>query len=153
MEIVTSKSARRSTRLRVEIPMIVTSMDRRHPFAAECVALVVSPQGCGFRTTQALPLETPVLLNHLPGGATASGRVASCLPLGTDGKFFLIGVSLYNHGNVWGIADPPQDWNCIPIAAAASSSSSAVSAAAPKSKTPWPYNLVSNDHKSHPGRK
>jgi len=155
MEILTPKTSRRSTRLRVEIPVVVTSMDRRHPFSAQCVALVVSPQGCGFRTSQALPLETPVLLGDLPGGGSASGRVASCLPLGNDGKHFLIGVSLYNHGNVWGIADPPEDWNCA-------SNSSAVSAAAEgksTSKTPknsnnaWPYNLFSHHTEAHPGRK
>ncbi len=115
MEILTPKATRRSTRLRVEIPVTVTSMDRKHPFAAQCMALVVSPQGCGFRASQALPLETPVLLSDLPGGGSASARVANCLPLGNDGKQFLIGVSLYNPGNVWGIADPPADWNCVSI--------------------------------------
>jgi len=151
MEILTPKATRRSTRLRVEIPVIVTSMDRRHPFSAECIVIVVSPQGCGFRTLQALPLETPVLLGDLPGGGTASGRVASCLPLGTDGKYFLIGVALYNRGNVWGIADPPQDWNC-----AASSDAPAAGEAgkiATKSSNTWPYNHFSSQGESHPGRK
>lgn len=152
MEILTPKATRRSTRLRVEIPVAVTSMDRRHPFAAECVALVVSPQGCGFRTSQALPLETPVLLSNLPGGGSASARVANCLPLGTDGKYFLIGVALYNHGNVWGITDPPEDWNCAPNTSAASASG-ADKAAAPKSKDAWPYNLFSGHGEAHPGRK
>src|ERR1700722_4390890 len=105
MEILTAKSTRRSTRVRVEIPISVVSMDRKHPFSGECLALLISPQGCGLRIAQALPLETPVLLNKLPGGGSASGRVASCLPLGGDGKYFLIGVALYNHGNVWGITD------------------------------------------------
>ena len=67
MEIFTPKPTRRSTRVRVEIPITVTSLDRKHPFAAECLALVVSPQGCGFRASQALPLGTPVLLSDLPG--------------------------------------------------------------------------------------
>ena len=40
-----------------------------------------------------------------------TARVANCLPLGNDGKYFLIGASLYTHGNVWGIADPPEDWD------------------------------------------
>jgi len=84
MEILTPKTTRRSTRLRVQIPLVVTSMDRRHAFAAQCVALVVSPQGCGIRTSQALPIETPVLLSELPGGGSATGRVANCLPLGKD---------------------------------------------------------------------
>lgn len=138
MEILTTKAIRRSTRLRVEIPITVTSLDRKHPFAASCMALVVSPQGCGFRAAQPLPLETPVLLSDLPGAASVSARVANCLPLGTDGKFFLIGVSLYNHGNVWGIADPPADWNCPANATAAAASSTPQ----PNSKNAWPYNLA-----------
>ncbi len=147
MEILTPKAIRRSTRLRVEIPVTVTSMDRRHQFSASCIALVVSPQGCGFRASQALPLESPVLLSELPGGGSASARVANCLPLGNDGKFFLIGVSLYNPGNVWGIADPPADWNCPSGASAASAP------VAPTNKNAWPYNLFSGQGEAHPGRK
>jgi hypothetical protein len=149
MDILTPKSTRRSTRLRVEIPITVTSLDRKHAFSANCTALVVSPQGCGFRTEKALPLETPILLSGLPGGATASARVANCLQLGNDGKSFLIGVALYNPGNVWGITDPPEDWNC-------SGSSTLASNAAvlpTRSKDVWPYNLFSARGEAHPGRK
>jgi hypothetical protein len=97
-----------------------------------------------------LPLETPVLLSNLPGGGTASGRVANCLPLGSEGKQFLIGVALYNPGNVWGIADPPADWNCAPTANPASGS--AVKAA-PASKNVWPYNIFTGQREAHPSRK
>jgi len=152
--------------LRVEIPLNVTSLDRKHPFCAECVALVVSLQGCGFRASQALPLETPVLLSDLPGGGSVSGRVANCLPLGQDGRYFLIGVSLYNHGNVWGIADPPEDWNAVPNASAASAAGAAQPSAKntatkntsaknvpSKSKDAWPYNLFSGQSETDLGRK
>ncbi len=151
MEILTSRAARRSTRLRVEIPLTVTSLDRKHAFSAKCVALVVSPQGCGFRSSQPLPLETPVLLSDLPGGGSVSARVATCLSLGNDGKFFLIGVALYNHGNVWGIANPPQDWNCAPDPRAASADGAGKPAS--KSGNAWPYNLFSSHGEAHPGRK
>jgi hypothetical protein len=149
MEILTPKATRRSTRLRVQIPLIVTSMDRRHAFAAQCVALVVSSQGCGIRTSQALPIETPILLSELPGGGSASGRVASCLPLGNDAKYFLIGVSLYNQGNIWGIADPPEDWNCTTDSKAASTSAEAKTM---KSKNVWPYNVFAGRNEAT-GRK
>jgi len=161
MEIVTPKAIRRSTRVRVEIPMQVTSLDRKHPFCAECVALVVSMQGYGFRAAQALPLETPVLLGDLPGGGSASGRVANCLPLGQDGRYFLIGVSLYNPGNVWGIADPPGDWNAVPNASAASAAGAAQVSdkdaspnnASAKSKAAWPYNIFSGQSEADLRRK
>lgn len=132
--------------------MIVTSLDRRHCFSEECLALVVSPQGCGLRASQTLPLETPVLLSDLPHGGKASGRVASCLPLGTDGKQFLIGVVLYNPGNVWGIAEPPDDWNA-PSAAAGAAASGAAGKAQTQSKNAWPYDRFTDQGESHPGRK
>ena len=105
MEILTAKATRRSTRMSVEIPVTVTSLDRLRPFAEQCVALIVSAQGCGFRSSRALPAETPIMLSDLPAGGSVTARVANCLPLGSDGKYFLIGASLYTQGNVWGIAD------------------------------------------------
>jgi hypothetical protein len=147
MEVVTPKATRRSTRIRVEIPITVTSLDRVRPVAERCVAVVVSGQGCGFQSSRALQLETPIFLSDLPGGGSVTARVASCLPLGTDGKYFLIGASLYTHGNVWGIADPPEDWGTTVQSAAAAGT---VAPAQPASQKPavsrkknWPYNRLS----------
>jgi hypothetical protein len=152
MEVHTPKMTRRSTRLRVEIPVSVTSLDRQRPFAERCVVLVASAQGCGFRSTRALQLETPVMIGDLPGGGSVTARVANCLPLGNDG--FLIGAALYNHGNVWGIADAPEDWNIAakndPVAARPQPASVPKSAVQKKS---WPYNLFSEGAEVHPGRK
>ena len=152
MEVLTPKATRRSTRLRVEIPVSVTSLDRMRPFAERCIVLVVSAQGCGFRSSKALQLETPIMMNDLPGGNSVTGRVASCVPLGSDG--FLIGVSLYNHGNVWGIADAPEDWNVArkddPVAARPAAPTVPKSAVQKKS---WPYNVFSDGAELHPGRK
>jgi hypothetical protein len=161
MEVLTQNATRRSTRIRVQIPVSVTSLDRMRPFADKCVVLIVSAQGCGFQTSQALQIETPVLLTGLPGGGSVTARVVNCLPLGNDGKYFLIGASLYTHGNVWGIADPPADWNI-----AAHMASATVAAPAPPAnrsaaevpkltvnKKSWPYNLVADGAEAHPGRK
>ncbi len=141
MDVHTPKALRRSTRMRVEIPVSVTSLDRMRPFAEQCTLLIVSAQGCGFRSPRAIQLETPVMFNDLPGGGSVTARVANCLPLGNDG--FLIGAALYNSGNVWGIANPPADWSVAvkndPVAAkpkaAAASSGIAVQ------KKAWPYNV------------
>ena len=151
MEVVAKKAIRRSTRIRVEIPISVISLDKRRPFAEKCVAVIVSAQGCGFRSSKPLQAETPILLSDLPSGGTTSGRVANCLPLGNDGKYFLIGVSLYNHGNFWGIADPPADWGVSSQAASAAAGSASVQPAS--SKQSWPYNLFPSGSEAHPGRK
>lgn len=143
MEVFTSKATRRSTRVRVEIPVSVTSLDRMRPFAEKCVALVVSCQGCGFRSSRELPVGTPILLSDLPAGGSVTGRVANCLPLGSEGTHFLIGASLYTHGNFWGIANPPEDWNVTPQPAADSPDIESEEAA-PKpvaSRQAWPYNI------------
>jgi hypothetical protein len=175
MEVQTAKAMRRSTRLRVEIPVAVTSLDRVRPFVEKCVAILVSAQGCGLRSPRALPAETPIMIGELPNGGCVTARVASCLPLGKDGKFFLIGAALYTHGNVWGIADPPEDWNVAAPAgtgnpaasnasqpAHASVSSSSVNSssinslpigAPPAAKKAWPYNVFATSTEAHPGRK
>jgi hypothetical protein len=150
MDVFTPKTTRRSTRLRVQIPLSLTSLDRMHRFAAKCVALVVSAQGCGIQAPQILPLGTPVMLDDLPGGATATGRVASCLPVGIDGTRFLIGISLYHPGNVWGISDPPADWDVnknAPDSANKGKGSSATS------KQEWPYTLAAVHRKVGSGHK
>ena len=143
MDVQTPKATRRSTRIRVEIPVSVTSLDRMRPFAEQCMVLIVSAQGCGFRSSQALQLETPIMLTGLPGGASVTARVANCLPLGNDGKSFLIGAALYTHGNVWRIADPPEDWN-VPPPAILRRAAANLAASAPTltvNKKVWPYNL------------
>ena len=152
MEVHTPKATRRSTRLRVEIRVSVTSLDRRRPFAEPCVLLVVSALGCGFRSARALQLETPIMINDLPGGGSVTARVANCLPLGNDA--FLIGAALYNPGNVWSIADPPEDWNAAakndPVAAHTKPANEPKLTVQKKS---WPYNLFSEGAEVHPGRK
>jgi hypothetical protein len=161
MEVMTAKAIRRSTRLRVELPVGVISLDRMRPFGEKCTLLVVSAQGCGFRSSEELQVETPLMLSGLPGGGSVTARVANCLPLGSDGKYFLIGASLYTHGNVWGIADPPEDWNIAakddPTPVAANSAANQVTKNALKpaaqKRQEWPYNLFSQGAEVHPGRK
>lgn len=157
MEVLTPKATRRSTRLRVEIPVSVTSLDRQRPYSESCVLLVVSAQGCGFRSSRPLQLETPVMLAGLPGGGSVTARVANCLPLGKDGQHFLIGASLYTHGNIWGIADPPEDWKIAaqssPTSQPAISSSAPGTASVEVKKKQWPYNLFSESNEAHLNRK
>lgn len=127
--------------MRVEIPMMVTSLDRMRPFAEKCVALVVSPHGCGFRSSRPLPVGTPVLLGQLSGGSSVTARVANCLPLGSGGQHFLIGASLYTHGNVWKIATPPADWD------------ETTEGTQEPPRGAWPYKPAAAAREAQPGRK
>jgi len=156
MEILTPKAVRRSTRVRAELPVSVTSLDRRRPFAEKCLVLVVSAMGCGFRSTRALQIETPIMISDLPGGGSVTARVANCLPLGTDGKYFLVGASLYTQGNVWQIANPPEDWNGAAKDGPAPNVANSEADDAAKvtvNKKVWPYNLFTEGVEAHPRRK
>jgi hypothetical protein len=108
------------------------------------------------------------MIGDLPAGGSVTARVASCLPLGNDGKYFLIGAALYTHGNFWGVADPPEDWNVTaprdpalgsasPAATASSlspaSGNSANSSVPPAGKKAWPYNLFTTNTEAHLSRK
>jgi hypothetical protein len=160
MEVLTPKTLRRSTRVRVEIPVSVISLDRQRPFGDRCLLVVVSAQGCGFRSSEELQLGTPIMISDIPGGGSVTGRVANCVPMGTDGKYFLVGASLYTHGNVWGIPNPPEDWNMAgksdPASqnAATTQSPKATGAKSPQAqKKVWPYNLFSEGGEARLGRK
>ncbi len=157
MEVLTQNATRRSTRIRVEIPVGVISLDRTRPYGEQVMVLIVSAQGCGFRSSEALQIGTPIMLSNLPGGGSVTATVANCLPLGTDGQYFLIGASLYTHGNVWGIADAPEDWSLAAKNDPQPKAATAAPASAPKltvqKKAAWPYNLFSDGAELHPGRK
>ena len=82
----------------------------------------------------------------MPGGANAPARVANCVPLGTGGQYWLVGVALEQPGNIWCIQPAPTDWG---------SESKPVAAAVPppKKENEWPYSVFSSKGEAHPGRK
>jgi len=140
------EAARRSTRIRAQIPFRLISLDPEVPFSEHCHTLVVNTEGCGVRTTRALEPGLPVSLTELPGGRSASARVANCVPLGTEGTYWLVGLALEQKGNVWCIQPAPADWGpeSTPLPAAAP---------LPKKNDEWPYSIFSNKGEAHPGRK
>jgi hypothetical protein len=102
------QSTRRSTRVRLEINVLLTALNS----AAQehCQTVVVNPQGCGLRTGTPLQPGSPVCISELPGGHSVTGSVANCVPVGTDGAFWLVGVAFDEPADVWGIPTPPADW-------------------------------------------
>ncbi len=135
---------RRSTRVRAQIPIRVSSLDAPPHFSEHCHTLVVNPQGCGVRLRRALEPGYRVALDELPGRMGTTATVVSCVPVGTDGKFFLIGLALDQPGNVWSIHPAPADWGAAQPVAAGSS---------PAKGAQWPYSIFSDKGEAHPGRK
>jgi hypothetical protein len=141
------EAQRRSTRIRAQIPLRVTSLDPAIEFTEHCHTLVVNTQGCGVRLSRPLEPGVPVRLHELPTGQAVTARVANCVPLGNEGKYWLVGLGLDQPGNIWGIAPAPADWGSEPKALAAAA------VASPAKKNEWPYSQFSRKGEFHPGRK
>jgi len=141
-------SGRRSTRIRAQIPFRLTRLDTAVRTSERCYTLVVNPQGCGVRLLKPLEPGVPVQLDELPGGTSVTARVANCVPLGTEGKYWLVGIALDQPGNVWCIRPEPADWARETEVAVPT-----VVVAAPAKKNEWPYSQFSDKGEFHPGRK
>jgi hypothetical protein len=137
---------RRSTRIRAQIPFRLASLDPEVPFSEPCHTLVVNTEGCGVRLSQPLEAGLSVVLDGLPGGTSAPARVANCVPLGTDGKYWLVGIALEQPGNIWCIHPAPADWGD-------QSKPAAAAVPLPKKENEWPYSVFSTKGEAHPGRK
>lgn len=144
--VKSSEGARRSTRIRAQIPFRLASVDPEVPLSEHCHTLVVNTEGCGVRLNQPLEPGLQVLLDELPGGGSASARVANCVPLGTGSNFWLVGLALEQPGNIWCIQPAPVDWGTEAKAAAAT-------VPPPKKENEWPYSVFSSKGEAHPGRK
>ncbi|MGA8154291.1 MAG: PilZ domain-containing protein [Terriglobales bacterium] len=140
------QAVRRSTRIRAQIPIRISSADPALDFSEYCHTLVVNIDGCGVRLGRPLDPGLPLSLDQLPCGKTVPARVANCIPLGTQGRFWLVGIVLDQPENVWCIQPAPEDWS--------SDFKPSVAVASPPKKTgQWPYSSFSNKGESHPGRK
>ena len=73
--------ARRSTRLALQIPVILTSLDPAYSFRKECKTAIVNAHGCGVIVPQLLNNQTPVKVELVLNGATKRGRVVLAIPL------------------------------------------------------------------------
>jgi hypothetical protein len=140
------EAERRSTRIRAQLPLRVTSLDPAVQFSEQCHTLVVNTEGCGVRLSRPLSPGLPVRLEDLAGGQSATALVANCVPLGA--KFWVVGLALDEPGNIWGIRPAPADWGEArkPIAAA-------VPAPVASKRSEWPYTQFSSRGEFHPGRK
>lgn len=101
---------RGGTRIPCEIPVTLTSLDPRNPFAEGCQVILANLGGCAARSPRPVPTGTAVRLEGLPEGNPVSARVVNCISLGEFEKLWLLGLALNESGNVWGIETVPEDW-------------------------------------------
>jgi hypothetical protein len=101
---------RRSTRLPLEVPVLVTSLDATLEFSEECTTTLVNAHGCGLITQRFLPRGLPVGLEIVRSNRQTTALVADVVPLGGDPETWLLGLEFDKPGNFWGIEYAPSDW-------------------------------------------
>lgn len=113
----TQHAIRRSTRLPLEIPVRVTSLDPSHPFSEQCNTTLVNAHGCGLIAPCEFGQGIPVRLEIVSAQRHTTARVAEVVPLGGDPETWLVGLELDIPGNFWGIEYAPSDWKIEELAA------------------------------------
>jgi hypothetical protein len=108
----TSKNdVRRSTRLSLQIPVVITCLDPSLDFREECNTVVVNAHGCGVIVHERLKNETPVTVKLVSNGRSKKGRIVLAIPVVKDISW-LLGLDFDSPENFWGIETPPPDW-CV----------------------------------------
>ena len=78
--------------------------------AESCVIVLANLQGCAARCNRPFKVGTSIQIEGLPSNSSIAAKVVNCIHLGEHEKFWLLGLSLLEPGNVWGIRDVPEDW-------------------------------------------
>jgi tetratricopeptide (TPR) repeat protein len=109
-------SKRRSTRVASSVSVKIRGTDGAgQPFVEQRVTLEVSFQGCKFFSRYALPLDSWLIV-EVPNEERKSdasnfrARVAWLRRSRTLKGLFQVGVEFEAAGNIWGLANPPEDW-------------------------------------------
>jgi HAMP domain-containing protein len=106
---------RRSTRLSISIPIVISGVDALGQEFSESVrTLVVNKHGGKILTTRHLAMGAEVLIENRAVGAVAKAGVAWLSEKHSAGDLHHVGLQLLEAQNVWGIAFPPEDWSGEP---------------------------------------
>jgi len=112
-----SATARRSSRVPANVPILVTSLEPATHFSEVCETLVVSAHGCSMRSP--MKLDAGVIVHfHSKEGRETTAKVVYCQPLESDRLGWRLGAKLDRPENFWGLKACPQDWERLPAPAA-----------------------------------
>jgi hypothetical protein len=101
---------RRSTRLPLEIPVLVTSLNPAVTLSDPATTTLVNAHGCGLIIQRPVPNGIQVRLDIVSAGRHTTGKIAEVVPLGGEPEGWLLGIELDIPGNFWGIEYAPSDW-------------------------------------------
>jgi hypothetical protein len=109
-------SLRRSSRVPVNVPILVTSLEPGARFSEVCETLVVNAHGCSMRSP--VKLDAGVLVHfHSKEGRETTAKVVYCQPLDSEPHGWRLGARLDRPENFWGLKTFPQDWARLPAPA------------------------------------
>lgn len=98
---------RRSSRVPIAIPVLVTSLDPDACFSQMCETMVVSAHGCAIQSPMKLQAGSPMNFQIGEGRRTVA-HVVDCRPIGQKG--WMVAAKLERPENFWGLKPCPEDW-------------------------------------------
>lgn len=100
---------RRSSRIPMSVPILVTSVAEPHAFSEVCETLVVNAHGCSLRAANKLNIGSPVHFQTKDGNWTMA-HIVDCQPLNHGQTSWMLGAKLDKPTNFWGLERYPEDW-------------------------------------------
>jgi len=107
---------RRSSRVPITVPILVTSLEPGANFSEVCETMVVSAHGCAMRSPMKLEAGVPLHFHNQEGRETTA-QVVYCKPSGTDRQAWTLGARFDRPENFWGLTSCPKDWAQFPVPA------------------------------------
>jgi hypothetical protein len=106
-----SAEGRRSTRLSISIPVVISGVDvEGNDFSEGVRTQIVNKHGGKVATTHRLKMDAEVLIENPANGKSAKSKVVwldgNQSPDGLRG----VALQLMEAQNIWGISFPPDDW-------------------------------------------
>ena len=101
---------RRSSRLPITLPILVTSLEPDSGFSEVCETLVVSAHGCALRSSVKLDAGVPVQIESKDGRWTMA-HIVDCQPMDADQQSWKLGARLDQPDNFWRLETCPDDWS------------------------------------------
>jgi hypothetical protein len=104
-----AKAQRRSSRVPVAVPLLVTSLEPNSGFSEVCETVMVSAHGCSMTSSTKLEKGAPVHFQTKQGRHTTA-QIVDCQPLNHGQHGWKLAATLDQPQNFWGLEGAPDDW-------------------------------------------
>lgn len=106
-----ASNRRQSTRVEYSVPLVISGRDAKgESFREESQTKIVNLHGAKLKTTRQILVGMQVCIENPQNAATEKGvcvKIEEDVP-GENAHY--IAVQLIRPGNIWGLANPPEDW-------------------------------------------